>query len=145
MKNIKLILCRLHRIVIITTILVAATASAISSRFDKLSQVGGIIGTSVSAAFLLILGLINILIAYKLIQQLKVRIEMVDEEERQREESFNVQGGGCMVWVLRKLLKGINRYVITALHGTLRLFVFGFYRCHDARKQNTWPSLTSHS
>ncbi|KAL8731432.1 MAG: hypothetical protein Q9166_003407 [cf. Caloplaca sp. 2 TL-2023] len=58
-------------IVIITSIVVAATAAAISSKFGTFSRVGGIIGTSVSAAVLILLGIANMYILWKLIQQLR--------------------------------------------------------------------------
>ena len=44
---------------IITSILVAATSATLTSHFETFSQVGGIIGTSVSAGLLLVLGLMN--------------------------------------------------------------------------------------
>ena len=56
---------------IITSIVVAATAAAVSERFDSFSTVGGIIGTSVSAAFLILLGLMNAYILYKLVKQME--------------------------------------------------------------------------
>jgi len=46
---------------------VAGTASAIERRFDQFSQIGGIGETSVSALFLIVLGLMNVYIMYKLI------------------------------------------------------------------------------
>ncbi|KAL9111263.1 MAG: hypothetical protein Q9227_004341 [Pyrenula ochraceoflavens] len=58
------------RIVIITSIVVAATAGAVSDKFDRYSSVGGIIGTSVSAAFLLLLALLNAYILFRIILRL---------------------------------------------------------------------------
>ncbi|MCJ1448275.1 MAG: hypothetical protein MMC23_008790 [Stictis urceolatum] len=58
-------------IVIITSLVVAGTAAAVSKRFDSFSRVGGIIGTSVSASFLLLLGLINLYILYKLVAEMR--------------------------------------------------------------------------
>ncbi|KAF2763376.1 NicO-domain-containing protein [Pseudovirgaria hyperparasitica] len=57
-------------IVIVTSIVVAATAAAISSRFDNFTRVGNIIGTSVSAAFLLLLGAMNVWILVRLRRRL---------------------------------------------------------------------------
>lgn len=92
-------------IVIITTILVAATTSAISSKFDVFSRIGGIIGTSVSAAFLIILGMMNIYILYKLIQQMKKLIALGPAEEQQ----FQIQGAGCLFQLFKKMFKLIDR------------------------------------
>ncbi|KAK6580184.1 hypothetical protein PZA11_007206 [Diplocarpon coronariae] len=66
-------------IVIITSIVVAATAAAVSDRFGSFGKVGGIIGTSVSAAFLIILSLLNMWILWKLVLQLKGIVERGEE------------------------------------------------------------------
>ena len=58
-------------IVVITSLIVAGTASAISSRFDDFERIGGIVGTSVSAGFLLLLGIMNMYILYRLIVQMR--------------------------------------------------------------------------
>ncbi|KAK4898366.1 hypothetical protein LTR27_003962 [Elasticomyces elasticus] len=93
-------------IVIITSIVVAATSAAISDRFGPFSNIGGIIGSSVSAAFLIFLGIINGWIFYKLVQQLRKAIaspighELLD---------FNFEGGGCMTLVLKKMFKLIDK------------------------------------
>ena len=60
--------------------MVAATSSAISDRFDAFGNVGGIVGTSVSAAFLIILGILNVYICYKLVQQMRKLIGASPEE-----------------------------------------------------------------
>ena len=92
-------------IVVITSTVVAATSSAISSKFDSFSRVGGIIGTSVSAAFLMLLGIMNLYILYKLIEQMKKLIALMPEEE----PTFELQGTGCLFLILRKLFKMIDR------------------------------------
>jgi len=92
-------------IVVITSIVVAATASAISSKFGAFSTIGGIIGSSVSAAFLIILGLMNVYIMYKLIQQMKILINSSPEEE----QVFKIKGAGCLFWLFKKMFKIIDR------------------------------------
>lgn len=94
-------------IVIVTSIVVAATAAGVSSRFDSFSNVGGIIGTSVSAAFLIALGIMNAYILYKLIVQLKKVIRMQPEDEAAN--AWNVEGGGILFRVLKKMFKLIDR------------------------------------
>ncbi len=49
-------------IVILASLAIAATAAAIQGRFDAARQVGGIIGTVVSAAFLLVIAVANLAI-----------------------------------------------------------------------------------
>ena len=94
------------RIVVITSIVVAATAAAVSSKFHTYSTIGGIIGTSVSASFLILLGIMNMYILYKLIAQLR---KVINLEEGQEQEGWKVQGGGCLFYVLKKLFKLIDR------------------------------------
>ena len=87
--------------------MVAATAAAVSSRFDSFSTVGGIIGTSVSAAFLILLGLMNAYILYKLYRQMQ---KVLNLPEGQEDEAWKVEGGGIMFRILRKMFTLINRY-----------------------------------
>ncbi|KAL4785501.1 high-affinity nickel-transport protein-domain-containing protein [Aspergillus varians] len=93
-------------IVIITSIVVAATAAAVSSRFDKFSTIGGIIGTSVSAAFLILLGIMNAYILYKLYKQLQ---KVLNLPEGQEEEAWKIEGGGVLFSVLKRMFKLIDR------------------------------------
>lgn len=94
-------------IVVVTSIVVAATAAGVSSRFDSFSNVGGIIGTSVSAAFLIALGVMNAYILYKLIVQLNKVVRMQPEDEAAN--AWNVEGGGILFRVLKKMFKLIDR------------------------------------
>lgn len=80
-------------IVVVTSIVVAATAAGVSKRFDSFSKVGGIIGTSVSAAFLILLGIMNAYILYKLLAQLRTVIHLQPEDEAT--EAFKIEGGGA--------------------------------------------------
>ncbi len=91
--------------VVITSIVVAATASAISSEFGAFSKIGGIVGTSVSAGFLILLGIMNIYILSKLIEQLKILINTAPGEEHK----FEIEGAGCLCYVLKKMFKLIDR------------------------------------
>ncbi|THC97657.1 hypothetical protein EYZ11_002883 [Aspergillus tanneri] len=93
-------------IVIVTSIVVAATAAAVSSRFDSFSTVGGIIGTSVSAAFLILLGLMNGYILYKLYKQMQ---KVLNLPEGQEEEAWKIEGGGFLFSVLKRMFKLIDR------------------------------------
>ncbi|OQV00298.1 hypothetical protein CLAIMM_05815 [Cladophialophora immunda] len=94
-------------IVVITSIVVAATAAGIAGRFDSFGTVGGIIGTSVSAAFLILLGIMNAYILYKLVVQIKKVIRLQPDQEA--EEAWKIEGGGCLFRVLKKMFKLIDR------------------------------------
>lgn len=94
-------------IVIITSIVVAATAAGISRKFDGISNVGNIIGSAVSSAFLIFLGLINGYILYKLIQQMRKVIQMSQFEASL--EGLKLDGSGPIYRLLRLLFRLIDR------------------------------------
>ncbi|KAG9234944.1 high-affinity nickel transport protein-like protein [Amylocarpus encephaloides] len=91
-------------IVIITSIVVAATAAAISDRFDSFSRIGSIIGVSVSAAFLILLSIMNMYILYNLIKALKKHIRQGPEAEPDP-----WVGGGCLFHMFKRMFKLIDR------------------------------------
>ena len=78
-------------VVIVTCIVVAATAGALRERFEDFQRVGGIIGTSVSAAFLLLLCVGNGWVLWRLVR----RVRVVVEEQRVARERGEVGGGGA--------------------------------------------------
>ncbi|KAI5362176.1 putative nickel/cobalt transporter, high-affinity [Septoria linicola] len=93
-------------IVIVTSIVVAASSAAIQKRFDGFSTIGSIIGSSVSAAFLIILGAMNCWILYKLYQQLQRAIASPIGHESL---DFSFEGGGCMTMLLRRTFKLVDQ------------------------------------
>lgn len=105
-------------IVIITCIVVAATAGALRQRFDDFKRVGGIIGTSVSAAFLLLLCIGNGWVLWRLVR--KVRQEVTEQTLRDEEEAeeaadeaarraLHFDGVGFMSRVFGKAFRLIDR------------------------------------
>ena len=84
---------------------VAATASAISSKFGQFSKIGGIIGTSVSAGFLILLGIMNMYILHKLVQLMRALIASASGTE----QSFQIKGAGCLFYLFKKMFKLIDR------------------------------------
>ena len=84
---------------------VAATASAISSKFGTFSKIGSIVGTSVSAGFLILLGIMNIYILHKLVQLMRKLIASAPGAE----QSFEIKGAGCMFYLFKKMFKLIDR------------------------------------
>jgi len=95
-------------IVIITSIVVAASSAAISDKFGGFSDIGGIIGSSVSAVFLLVLGVMNAWILWKLYGALE---RAVKSHAGQDVLDFSniLDGRGCMFGLLRKLFYLIDR------------------------------------
>ncbi|TVY92429.1 High-affinity nickel transport protein [Lachnellula willkommii] len=99
-------------IVIITCIVVAATSGALEKRFEGFRNVGGIIGTSVSAAVLILLGIGNAWILWKLVQQMKAVLREEVDGDMQDEgavAALNLEGGGLMVRLFKKVFKFIDR------------------------------------
>jgi high-affinity nickel-transport protein len=101
-------------IVIITCIVVAATSGALRDRFDNFSHIGNIIGTSVSAAVLIILCVGNGWVLYKLVQRLK---EVLADQRRQQlegedpivQDQFALEGAGFLARVFKRLFRVIDR------------------------------------
>ncbi|OQO11044.1 hypothetical protein B0A48_05299 [Cryoendolithus antarcticus] len=96
-------------IVVVTSIVVAASSAAISERFGAFSNVGGIVGSAVSAAFLILLGIMNGWILYKFFNALRAAIAAPSGYNDALEVSNVFTGGGCMFSILKKLFRFIDR------------------------------------
>ncbi|KAI1815978.1 NicO-domain-containing protein [Poronia punctata] len=151
-------------IVIITCIVVAATAGALRDRFDNFQYVGGIIGTSVSAAVLILLCLGNGWVLFRLVRRLRLvlgeddphsenDIEEGDErEERGRETAAALQmdGPGFLSNALRKVFHIVDRpwkmYPLGVLFGlgfdtSSEIAVLGIASVHGAQGTSLWVIL----
>lgn len=95
-------------IVIITSIAVAATSASLSERFDSFSRVGGIVGTGVSAGFLIVLAGLNAFVLWKLVVKLRgvLRGEGGGEENALAEA---LQGAGCLTRVFKGAFRMVDR------------------------------------
>jgi nickel/cobalt transporter (NiCoT) family protein len=114
-------------IVIITSIAVAGTAASLSNRFDDFAKVGGIIGTSVSTAFLWILAIGNAYILFMLVRRMmKIMRTPVaapgseaESEQKQNEDVFHLNGGGilvkCFGWAFRIVDRSWKMYPLGVL------------------------------
>ncbi|KAI1771298.1 NicO-domain-containing protein [Hypoxylon cercidicola] len=120
-------------VVVATCVVVAATSGALRARFDAFRRVGGIVGTAVSAAFLLLLCLGNGWVLHRLVRRLRVVLreadphhpaEEGDEEDggggggrrsgegaREDQAAVNLQleGAGFLAHVFRKLFRIVDR------------------------------------
>lgn len=94
-------------IVVITSIVVAATAAGISHKFNGISTVGNIVGSAVSASFLILLGILNGYILYKLVHQIRKIIYLPPDQAST--EGFKVEGKGPLFRILRTLFRLIDR------------------------------------
>lgn len=101
-------------IVVITSVAVAATSASLSERFDSFSRVGGVIGTSVSAAFLIVLAILNGYVLYKLVRRMRTVLEQNRAPTAAHEAEENVlakalQGSGCLVRAFKGAFRMIDR------------------------------------
>ncbi|MEQ4510872.1 MAG: HoxN/HupN/NixA family nickel/cobalt transporter [Dickeya sp.] len=104
-------------IVILATIAIAATATAFSNQMDWLHETGGVIGTTVSAVFLILMALANLLIlkgVWHAFQRLK-------NGEKVTQDVYAVSQGGLMSWIFQKTFclvsKSWQMYLVGFLFG----------------------------
>ena len=94
-------------IVILATVAIAATALAFKNQFDAMKSVGGVIGTAVSAFFLLAIALMNIVIlvnVYRTFQRVKAGEPYLDEEL-----NMLLAGRGLLARIFRPMFRLICR------------------------------------
>lgn len=91
-------------IVVITSLVVAGTSAAVSERFTDFSHNGGIIGSSVSASFLIILSCLNVYILLKLIKEIR---RQLGTPRISTSKTLPI-GGGFLFGLFRKLFKLID-------------------------------------
>jgi high-affinity nickel-transport protein len=94
-------------VVVLATIGVAATAAAFRDRLEDFHAVGGMIGTSISAAFLLLIAAINVVIllnVYRTFQRVKDGGSYVEEDL-----DALLANGGLLARMFRRLFRLISR------------------------------------
>ena len=94
-------------IVILATVVIAATALAFKDKFDVMRSIGGVIGTAVSALFLLAIALINVAIllnVYRTFQRVKAGEPYLDEDL-----NMLLAGRGLMARIFRPMFRLIRR------------------------------------
>lgn len=106
-------------IVVITCVVVAATSGALRDRFDGFQRVGNIVGTSVSAAFLLVLCAGNAWVLSRLVKRLRTLLEGRRRQVRDGEDApgdedtaaaqLSLEGAGFLANVFRKLFRIVDR------------------------------------
>ncbi|KAH7038283.1 Ni2+/Co2+ transporter transition metal uptake transporter [Microdochium trichocladiopsis] len=152
-------------IVIITCIVVAATSGALRDRFDNFAYIGGIIGTSVSAAFLILLCLGNSWVLYRLVQRLRATLREDDphhygqasehgavaaDGQDAAVNDLQLEGAGFLANVFRKLFRIVDRpwkmYPLGVLFGlgfdtSSEIAILGIASVQGAQGTSLWVIL----
>ncbi|TGJ84963.1 hypothetical protein E0Z10_g3790 [Xylaria hypoxylon] len=150
-------------IVIITCIVVAATAGALRERFENFQYVGGIVGTSVSAAVLILLCVGNGWVLYRLVSKLRKVLQEPDPHspgygddgvepgsDDQAVRDLQLDGPGFLANMLRGFFRIIDRpwkmYPLGVLFGlgfdtSSEIAVLGIASVHGAQGTSLWVIL----
>lgn len=94
-------------IVVIASILIAATAAAMQNRLDSFHDIGSVIGTTVSAAFLLLIGIANLFV----LKGVWSAFRRAQKGERIADEDLDtlLAGGGILARIFRPMFKVVTR------------------------------------
>ncbi|CAB5182896.1 unnamed protein product [Rhizophagus irregularis] len=109
-------------IVIIATFAIAITATAVKKKLGDLKAIGGLIGTSVSAAFLFIIGIVNCFLLVSILRSLRKFKRAGTFEEENIEDLFNNSG------FLGRFFKPVFKFIDASwkMYPLGVLFGFGF-------------------
>ncbi|WRT66994.1 uncharacterized protein IL334_003960 [Kwoniella shivajii] len=114
-----------HSTIVIVVNIAIAISVDIYDKLDKVGSVGGIIGASVSSSFLFLIACINI---YFLVGAIRQRREIQRREKLglpiEDEDPTKIHGGGCMVRIIRPVLRAVDRS--WKMYPVGILFGFGF-------------------
>ncbi|KAI8098868.1 high-affinity nickel-transport protein-domain-containing protein [Halteromyces radiatus] len=132
-------------IVFIVSVIVAATANAVANGIDDFSNIGGIIGTSVSIAFLVLIATLNIIVLVGVLRTLRrVKKEGV-YTELDIEDYLNKSG--IMGRFFRPVFRFVNAswkmYPLGLLFGlgfdtSTEIILLGITAVQGARGMNMW-------
>ncbi|ROT38157.1 hypothetical protein SODALDRAFT_360496 [Sodiomyces alkalinus F11] len=153
-------------IVIVTCIIVAATSGALRDRFDDFARLGNIIGSAVSAAFLILLCLGNGWVLYRLIQRLRKTLaeerirtrtsaaEDLDFDDADHDDdaaqNLQLEGEGFLANVFRKVFRIVDRpwkmFPLGVLFGlgfdtSSEIAILGLSSVHGAQGTSIWLIL----
>ena len=135
-------------IVILASIAIVVATAALQSRLDAFHSIGGIIGTSVSALFLLIIGIANLFIlkgVWKAFARVRRGEKIVDEDL-----DALLAGGGLLARIFRPVFRVVSRswhmYPIGFLFGlgfdtATEIGVLGISATQAAQGMSFWTIL----
>ncbi|OCF72005.1 high-affinity nickel-transporter [Kwoniella mangroviensis CBS 8886] len=116
-----------HSTIVIVVNIAIAISVDIYDKLDKVGSVGGIIGASVSSSFLFLIACINIYFLIGAIRQrrkIKRRQQAGLPIEDEDADPTKIHGGGCMVRIIRPVLRAVDRS--WKMYPVGVLFGFGF-------------------
>jgi high-affinity nickel-transport protein len=135
-------------IVVLASVAIAATAAAMQSRFDGFHDIGGVIGTTVSALFLLVLGIANLFVlrgVWAAFGRARRGENIVDEDL-----DALLAGSGFLARIFRPMFKVVARswhmYPIGFLFGlgfdtATEIGVLGISAAQAAQGMSFWTIL----
>jgi high-affinity nickel-transport protein len=135
-------------VVVLASVAIAATAMALNTRFDAFRSVGGVIGTLVSAAFLLTIAVMNLFIlasVYRTFHRVRKNGRYVTEDL-----DALLAGGGLLARLLRPLFAMIRRswhmYPLGLLFGlgfdtATEIGLLGISAAEAARGMSIWTIM----
>lgn len=94
-------------IVVLASIFIAATAAAMQGQFESFHDVGGVIGTAVSAVFLLLIGIANLFV----LKGVWSAFNRARRGEKIADEDLDalLAGGGFLARIFRPMFKVVTR------------------------------------
>jgi high-affinity nickel-transport protein len=135
-------------IVVLATIAIAATAATMQDRLEEFHQIGGLIGTTVSAGFLLLIGIANLFIlrgVWQAFSRAKRGERIVDEDL-----DALLAGRGLFARIFKKTFRGVRRswhmYPIGFLFGlgfdtATEIGLLGISAAQAAQGMSVWTIL----
>jgi high-affinity nickel-transport protein len=135
-------------IVVLASLAIAATAAAMQDRLDTAKQVGGIVGTFVSAAFLLVIAVANLVILCAVWRSFRE----VRRGGRLNEDALNLllAGRGLLARLFRPLFRAITQpwhmYPLGFLFGlgfdtATEVGLLGIAATQAARGMSPWQAM----
>jgi nickel/cobalt transporter (NiCoT) family protein len=94
-------------VVVLATVAIAATAAALQSRFEEFREIGGVIGTGVSALFLLSIAIVNLVVLIGVWRTFRY-VRRGGRIEPEHLDMFN-GGGGLFARLFRALFGIVSR------------------------------------
>jgi len=135
-------------VVVLASVAIAATALALNTRFQALHQVGGVIGTMVSAGFLVTIAVMNLFIlasVYRTFHRVRLEGRYVPEDL-----DALLSGGGLLARIFRPMFAMIRRswhmYPLGLLFGlgfdtATEIGLLGISAAEAARGMSLWSIL----